>query len=226
MECPKCRQENPSGAQFCGVCGQNLKPENICPNCNHVNPEGFKFCNRCGQPLIQVSPEVTHQSAPPSTPTPTSFSAGRYQVKKFLGEGGKKKVFLAHDTLLDRDVAFALIKTEKLDQASRQRISREAKAMGKLGDHPNIVGIFDMGEENGQPYVVLPLMPGGDVEGLIEKAPEHRLPIDRVIDIGKSVCRGLHGDEVPAGVGSQPSGAGRAVTEALSAREVRGHRPS
>ena len=63
--------------------------------------------------------------------------------------------------------------------------------MGKLGDHPNIVGIFDMGEEKGQPYVVLPLMPGGDVEGLIEKAPERRLPIEKVIDLGKSVCRGL-----------------------------------
>jgi hypothetical protein len=49
------------------------------------------------------------------TPQPTSFAGGRYQVKKFLGEGGKKKVYLAHDNTLDRDVAFALIKTEKLD---------------------------------------------------------------------------------------------------------------
>ena len=71
------------------------------------------------------------------------------------------------------------------------RVNREAQAMGKLGDHPNIVGIFDMGEEKGQPYVVLPLMPGGDVEGLIEKAPEHRLPIERAISIAKSVCQGL-----------------------------------
>ncbi|MEW6184977.1 MAG: protein kinase, partial [Thermodesulfobacteriota bacterium] len=130
-------------------------------------------------------------SPPPSPLSPSSFSNGRYQVKKFLGEGGKKKVYLAHDTVLDRDVAFALIKTEKLDQASRQRISREAKAMGKLGDHPNIVGIHDMGEEEGQPYVVLPLMPGGDVEGLIEKAPERRLPIEQAITIIKSVCKGL-----------------------------------
>ena len=47
---------------------------------------------------------------------PASFANGRYQVKKFLGEGGKKKVYLAHDSVLDRDVAFALIKTEKLDE--------------------------------------------------------------------------------------------------------------
>ena len=53
----------------------------------------------------------TPSTIPTSTPAihPTSFANGRYQVKRFLGEGGKKKVYLAHDTLLDREVAFALI---------------------------------------------------------------------------------------------------------------------
>jgi len=122
---------------------------------------------------------------------PTSFVNGRYQVKKFLGEGGKKKVYLVHDTLLDRDVAFALIKTEKLDDATRTRVTREARAMGRLGDHPNVVAIYDMGDHEGQPYIVIPVMPGGDVEGLIEKAPEHRLPIEQAVGIAKCICRGL-----------------------------------
>ena len=56
-------------------------------------------------------------------PIPTSFADDRYQVSKFLGEGGKKRVYLAHDTLLDRDVAFALIKTEGLDEVGRQRVT-------------------------------------------------------------------------------------------------------
>jgi tetratricopeptide (TPR) repeat protein len=112
-------------------------------------------------------------------------------VKKFLGEGGKKKVYLVHDTSLDRDVAFALIKTEKLDDATRARVNREARAMGRLGDHPNIVAIYDIGEHEGQPYIVIPVMPGGDVESLIEQAPEHRLPLEKAIDITKAVCRGL-----------------------------------
>jgi tetratricopeptide (TPR) repeat protein len=122
---------------------------------------------------------------------PTSFAGGRYQVKKFLGEGGKKKVYLVHDTLLDRDVAFALIKTEKLDDATRIRVTREARAMGRLGDHPNIVTIHDLGDHEGQPYIVIPVMPGGDVEGLIEKAPERRLPIEQAVGIAKAICRGL-----------------------------------
>ena len=97
----------------------------------------------------------------------TSFAVGRYQVKRILGEGGKKKVYLAHDATLDRDVAFALIKTEGMDSTSRTRIQREAQAMGRLGAHPHIVTVFDLGEEGDQPFMVTKLMDGGDVERLI-----------------------------------------------------------
>jgi tetratricopeptide (TPR) repeat protein len=48
-----------------------------------------------------------------------------------------------------------------------------------------------MGEHEGQPYIVMPLMPGGDVQGLIEKAPERRLPIKQAVSIAKAICRGL-----------------------------------
>jgi len=150
------------------------------------------------------APDAAHGTA---SPGPTSFASGRYVVRKFLGEGGKKKVYLAHDTLLDRDVAFALIKTEGLDDAGRDRITREAQAMGRLGSHPHIVSVFDLGEEPAledaavgagfeparptQPYIVTELMGGGDVEGLIEKEPEHRPPLERTLEIGIQVCRGL-----------------------------------
>jgi serine/threonine protein kinase/tetratricopeptide (TPR) repeat protein len=165
-----------------------------------------------GSPL--ASPSANLQ--PP--PTPTSFANGRYQVKKFLGEGGKKRVYLAHDTLLDRDVAFALIKTEGLDQTARDRITREAQAMGRLGAHPHIVTVFDLGEEPPrlpgdqdalagpreyelihQPYMVTELMGGGDIEGLIEQAPDHKLPLERALTIAEQVCQGLefaHGQQI------------------------------
>ena len=104
-------------------------------------------------------------------------------VERFLGEGGKKSVYLAHDSLLDRDVAFALIKTEGLDGIGRERVQREAQAMGRLGAHPQIVSVFDLGEEDGQPFIVTELMGGGDVEGLIEMADQHRLPFERVLEI-------------------------------------------
>ncbi len=190
MKCPKCQTENTDGAKFCTACGQQVQTEISCPDCRHSNKPIARFCEECGHSLVEPAPQKP-APPPPSIPQPTSFANGRYQVKKFLGEGGKKKVYLACDTVLDRDVAFALIKTEKLDDASRVRLSREAKAMGKLGDHPNIVSIYDFGEDGEQPYVVLPLMPGGDVQGMIEKAPEHRLPIVQAIKIVREVCNGL-----------------------------------
>jgi len=188
MKCPKCQTELPDNAKFCMACGKTLQAELVCTQCKHANPPAAKFCLQCGHALVEPGPQPP---APTPLSIPASFVNGRYQVKKFLGEGGKKKVYLVHDTLLDRDVAFALIKTEKLDDATRARVSREARAMGRLGDHPNIVAIYDMGEHEGQPYIVIPVMPGGDVEGLIEKAPEHRLPVEQAVGIAKAICRGL-----------------------------------
>ena len=186
MKCPTCGYENREGAGFCGECGQSLITEKTCPQCGHTNPQDNKFCDKCGHSLV----ESVLEAVPPS-PMPTSFSSGRYQVKKLLGEGGRKKAYLVHDTVLDRDVVFALIKTEKLDDVTRLRVNREAQVMGRLGDHPHIITIHDMGDEKGQPYIVMPLMSGGDVESLIEKAPERRLPIKQAVDIAKGVCRGL-----------------------------------
>ncbi len=186
MKCPKCRTSNREEAQYCKKCGQSLQAELVCKKCQHPNSPDSAFCDKCGHSLIESPPETPSPSL-----MPTSFVSGRYQVKKFLGEGGKKKVYLVHDKVLDRDVAFALIKTEKLDDGTRLRFSREAQVMGRLGDHPNIMTIYDMGDEKGQPYIVLPLMPKGDVESLIEKAPERSLPIEQAVGIAKAVCRGL-----------------------------------
>ncbi len=85
---------------------------------------------RAGAASAELPADALAIAAAPTPDQPTSFSNGRYQVKKFLGEGGKKRVYLAQDTLLDREVAFALIKTEGLDEVSRTRITPEAQAMG------------------------------------------------------------------------------------------------
>ncbi|MCH7984024.1 MAG: serine/threonine-protein kinase PknK, partial [Chloroflexi bacterium] len=122
--------------------------------------------------------------------TPSTFANGRYSVTRLLGEGGKKKVYLAHDAILDRDVAFAVIKTEGLDEVGRERIRREAQAMGRMGTHPCIMPIYDFGEEDGQPFMVQPLMGGGDVEQLIEDA-DGPLPLDQALQIATQTAQGL-----------------------------------
>ena len=78
-----------------------------------------------------------------------------------------------------------------LDDTSRTRIQREAQAMERLGSHPHIVTVFDLGEEQNQPYMVTELMGGGDVEGLIEKAEDRRLSLEQTTRIATETCRGL-----------------------------------
>jgi DNA-binding CsgD family transcriptional regulator len=149
---------------------------------------------------------------------PTTFANNRYQIIKMLGEGDRKKVYLAHDLVLDRDIALALIKTEGLNETAKARITRQVQVMGRLGDHPNILPIHDLGVEGEQPYLILPLMSGGDLEGVIARAPDHRLHVSQVLEIAKSVCQGLefahsrgvvHRDLKPGNIWLSPEGAVR-----------------
>jgi eukaryotic-like serine/threonine-protein kinase len=130
-------------------------------------------------------------AAPSAPPLPTSFAGGRYEVQCFLGEGGRKRVYLAHDAKLDRDVAIAVIKTEGLDADGLTRVRREAQAMGRLGDHPHIVTVHDIGDEDGQPYIVSQYMEGGDLEGLLRGAESHRLSLDQAGRIASEVRQAL-----------------------------------
>ena len=92
--------------------------------------------------------------------TPSSFVDGRYQVGKLLGRGRRKQVFLAHDTHLDRQVAFALVRTDDLGPVGRDRIRRELQVTGRLGDHPNIATVYDTGEDDGRVFIVSEYLPG------------------------------------------------------------------
>jgi class 3 adenylate cyclase len=144
-----------------------------------------------GAPSTALSQPAAVPEARPAQPLPTSFASGRYHVRSFLGEGAKKRVYLAHDSKLDRDVAFALIKTEGLDADGIVRVRREAQAMGRLGDHAHIVTIFDTGDEAGAPYIVSQYRGGGSVEDVLVKAEQHRVAPERAMKIGEQICLAL-----------------------------------
>ncbi|MDP9238002.1 MAG: protein kinase [Chloroflexota bacterium] len=193
MQCPACRHDNREGATFCEGCGASLA--RVCSKCRAQLRPSSRFCDSCGQAAGE--PGVQPPSTPPVSPAlPASFGGGRYNVRSFLGEGGRKRVYLAHDTKLDRDVAFAAIKTDGLDADGVTRIRREAQAMGKLGDHPHIVTVFDTGEETGtdgvvEPYIVSQYMAGGELTGLIDTAEQRRVPIADAVRIASQIAQGL-----------------------------------
>src|SRR3990170_1373065 len=113
MNCPSCQRDNADDAAFCSGCGAPLRL--VCLSCNRVNAPDAAFCSGCGQALSLPSAPLHTPTPQPSPALPAAFVGGRYQVQRFLGEGGRKRVYLAHDDRLDRDVAIAVIKTEGLD---------------------------------------------------------------------------------------------------------------
>ena len=197
MRCESCRHENPPAAKFCQECGSRLK--RACVGCGTQLPPTAKFCHECGRRGSTASAEPVASAEQPVA-APTSFAARRYEIRSLLGEGTRKRVHVAWDTRLEREVAFSLIKAEGLDEAARQRVRREAQAMARLGDHPNIATVHDIGEEDGQLYIVSEYMSGGDLEQRLREAGEsRRLAPPEVLRIGAELCRALehaHGQRV------------------------------
>ncbi len=93
----------------------------------------------------------------------------RYELKDRLGHGGMATVFSARDLKLDREVAIKLLADNFAgDDEVRRRFSREARLAAKL-DHPNIVQVFDVGEEDGRPYIVMEQVDGGTLADRLER---------------------------------------------------------
>jgi serine/threonine protein kinase len=114
-----------------------------------------------------------------------TLSAGRYRIERELGRGGMATVFLAHDGELERPVAVKLL-AEHLagDEDFRARFVREARLAGRLS-HPNIVRVYDAGETDGRPFIVMEYVAGRSL------ADAGRLPAARVVELGVQACAGL-----------------------------------
>ncbi len=142
--------------------------------------------------LAVAGPTATSEDAAAlSQSTPTALAGGRYRVRRLLGEGVRKRVYLARDTRLDRDVAIAFIRTAGLDENGRAAVMAEARAVARLSDHPRIVPVHDSGEENGVPYIVSQYMAGGTLSGRLLRTTDHRMPIDDALRFVEQICQAL-----------------------------------
>ena len=202
----------------------------LCPTCGTPAVASSRFCDACGETLTGATDSSEGPRGPaPATlladrpaggqaGLPASFAGARYQVRRFLGEGGRKRVYAAYDTALRREVALATVKTEGLDEAGLLRVRREAQSMALLGDHPHIVTIHDIGDEDGRPFIVSQLMTGGSVEDLLNRTEDHRLSVPEALQVaGEIACalehahgRGvIHRDLKPGNVWLAEDGSAR-----------------
>lgn len=118
---------------------------------------------------------------------------GRYQLEKELGKGAMGVVYLGKDPKIGREVAIKTLalsqefEADLLDEA-RQRFFREAETAGKL-NHPNIVTIFDAGEEHDLAYIAMEFLQGEDLTPYTR--PEHLMPMLEVITLIKQIALAL-----------------------------------
>ena len=119
----------------------------------------------------------------------TRLISERYQLIKKIGIGGMADVYLAQDTLLEREVAIKILRGElSSDPIHLMRFKREANAASEI-THPNIVEIYDIGQADGQHYIVMEMVKGQTLKKLIQQ--RGALDLDEALVIMKQIMSGL-----------------------------------
>lgn len=121
---------------------------------------------------------------------PNQIIGGRYQINRPLGEGGMANVYLAYDLILERDVSLKILRIDMAnDERTTQRFHREAVAATEL-IHPNIVSLYDYGEDQGMQYLVMEYIDGMDLKTYIKEA--FPIPYEKVISIMEQVLSAVN----------------------------------
>jgi serine/threonine-protein kinase len=141
---------------------------------------------------------------------------GRYRIVRLIGRGAMGVVYLAHDPLIDRNVAIKLVLADLLLADDRdaflERFQREAQAAGRCL-HPNIVTVFDYALHEGNPYLAMEFVEGGSLANL--RAGGAALPVPQAVNITLQILEGLqaahaqgvvHRDIKPANILLTPQG--------------------
>src|ERR1035438_654555 len=113
---------------------------------------------------------------------------GPYEILARLGAGAMGEVYRARDTRLGREVAIKILPADLSgDPGRRARFEQEARAVAAL-NHPNILGLYDIGNDNDVSYIVTELVPGETLAALIQRGP---LPVKRLIEIAVQIADGM-----------------------------------
>jgi serine/threonine-protein kinase len=118
-----------------------------------------------------------------------TLAGGRYRIERVLGGGGMSVVYCAHDEELHRTVAVKLL-AEHLaeDEEFRERFLREARMAARLS-HPNVVAVYDAGDDDGRPYMVMEVVEGETLADVLRRAGP--LPAGEVVELGIQAAAGL-----------------------------------
>jgi serine/threonine protein kinase len=181
-----------------------------CPRCTTALADNAKFCPQCG---LAITGEFGNQEAPtllanatvdlensPTLITPPPLAdplvgriiEGKYEILGKLGEGGMGAVYRAHRVRISDQVAIKILHQKFLTETGAlERFRREAQAAAMI-HHPNVVAIYDAGEEpqNGVPaFIVMELVAGASLRDVLSR--EKRLPFARAVALIQQACAGI-----------------------------------
>ncbi len=161
----------------------------------------------------------------------TGTRLGPYEILAPLGAGGMGEVYKAKDTRLDRTVAVKVLPSDlAADPALRARFEREARAISALA-HPNICTLHDVGEQDGQTFLVMEHLVGQTLAERLKKGP---LPLDQALEVATQIADALaaahkqgiiHRDLKPGNVMLTKTGA-RLLDFGLARLTAHGERPA
>src|SRR5262245_21998979 len=114
---------------------------------------------------------------------------GKYRIVERIGRGGMGTVYKAHDPMLDRTVALKVISSDiDVTEEMRARFFREAQACARL-NHPNVITVYDMGDEDGHLYIVMEFLEGEELRQVI--AQKRNVFLEDKLAMMIEVCDGL-----------------------------------
>jgi tRNA A-37 threonylcarbamoyl transferase component Bud32 len=197
-------------AKFCGECGNPVSEEAFfCSECGTpLSPRGEPGAGQ-GQTGDAAAPPAQPADTPgtvllgeqrvPDSPVeeggeqvghPESF--GRYRVVREVGRGAMGIVYLARDDTIGRSVAVKTLRVDPMLSAAEmrevtERFEREARAAGMLS-HPNVVTVYDVGDEGGTPYMAMEFLEGAPLGDIMEEGP---MTIERAADVAAQVLSAL-----------------------------------
>jgi serine/threonine protein kinase/Flp pilus assembly protein TadD len=163
-----------------------------CPKCDFDNTPDSKFCKECGTELPSVQ-EIgatrTLETSRDELARGTVF-AGRYEIIEELGIGGMGRVYRAHDTKLNEEVAVKLIKPEiAAERRVVERFRNELKTARKIR-HKNVCGMYDFHEEGKTLYLTMEYVRGEDLKSLIHRMKA--LTVGAAVSVARQVAEGLN----------------------------------
>ncbi|HHN75153.1 MAG TPA: serine/threonine protein kinase [Acidobacteria bacterium] len=182
----------------CSLCGKTIEDGQLsCPSCGASPTDVSSLATRIG---AETSSSAVVEGATgaggvlASSPSgggfaPGAIIAGRYRIVGLLGCGGMGQVYRADDLSLGQPVALKFLPAEFVADPSRCERFRAEVRLARKVTHPNVCRVHDLGEVDGQPFISMELVEGGDLGSLLRRIG--RLSTDKGVDIARQLCAGL-----------------------------------